>query len=137
MYRTAGQSRAFPGWTAVELHTAFNEEMLSPETSRVLRRVGRVLGVREGTGPDDTPWLRMERHESRVEGYAEGHADGEKALLVRLATRRFDAGTGERLAALLSRIDDPARFAGIGDWIVDCTTGAELLARVEAPVSRG
>ena len=51
VYRTAGQSRAFPGWTAVELHTAFNEEMLSPETSRVLRRVGRALGVREGTGP--------------------------------------------------------------------------------------
>ena len=149
VYRTAGQSRAFPGWTAVELHTAFNEEMLSPETSRVLRRVGRTLGAREGTGPDDTPWLRMERHESRVEGYAEGRieghaeghaegrAEGEKALLVRLATRRFDAGTGERLAALLSRIDDPARLAGIGDRIVDCTTGAELLARVEAPGSRG
>ena len=153
VYRTAGQSRAFPGWTAVELHTAFNEEMLSPETSRVLRRVGRALGVREGTGPDDTPWLRMERHESRVEGYAEGRteghaagraegraagrAEGEKALLVRLATRRFDAGTAERLAALLARIDDPARLAGIGDRIVECATGAELLARVEAPGSRG
>ena len=173
VYRTAGQSRAFPGWTAAELHTAFNEEMLSPETSRVLRRVGRALGVREGTGPDDTPWLRMERHESRVEGYAdgriegraeghaaghaeghaegraEGHAEGrvegraegrvegERALLVRLATRRFGAGTGERLAALLARIDDPARLAGIGDRIVECATGAELLARVEAPGSRG
>ena len=40
VYRTAGQSRAFPGWTAVELHTAFNEEMLSPETSRVGRPGG-------------------------------------------------------------------------------------------------
>ena len=141
VYRTVAQSRAFPGWTAEEIHTALNEEMLSPETSRVLRRVGRVLGVRGGTGPDDTPWLRMERHESRVEGYAEGRIEGriegEKALLVRMATRRFGAGTGERLAALLARIDDPARFAGIGDRIVDCTTGAELLARVEAPVSRG
>ena len=129
VYRTAGQSRAFPGWTAAELHTAFNEEMLSPETSRVLRRVGRGLGVREGTGPDDTPWLRMERQESRVEG--------ERALLVRLAARRFDAGTGERLAALLARIDDAARLTEIGEMIVDCATGAELLARAEAHGSRG
>ena len=128
VYRRAGQSRAFPGWTAEEIHTALNEEALSPETSGVLRRVGRALGVREGTGPDDTPWLRMERHESRVEG--------ERALLVRLATRRFGAGTGERLAAMLSRIDDPARLAGVGDRIVECATGAELLAHVEAPGSR-
>ena len=140
VYRRAGQSRAFPGWTAEEIHTALNEEALSPETSGVLRRVGRALGVREGTGPDDTPWLRMERHESRVEGYAEGRiegrAEGEKALLVRLATRRFGAGTGERLAAMLARIDDPARLAGVGDRIVECATGAELLARVEAPGSQ-
>ena len=137
MYRPAVCSRAFPGWTAAEIHKAFNEETLSPETSRVLRRVGRALGAREGTGPDDTPWLRMERHESRVEGYAEGRAEGEKALLIRLATRRFDAGTAQRLAALLSRIDDPARLAEIGDRIVECATGAELLARVEALGSRG
>ena len=110
MYRPAVCSRAFPGWTAAEIHKAFNEETLSPETSRVLRRVGRALGAREGPSPDDTPWLRMERHESRVEGYAEGRAEGEKALLIRLATRRFDAGTAQRLAALLSRIDDPARL---------------------------
>ena len=114
---------------AEEIHTALNEETLSPETSGVLRRVGRVLGVRGGTGPDDTPWLRMERQESR--------AEGERALLVRLTTRRFGAGTGKRLAAMLSRIDDPARLAGAGDRIVECATGAELLARVEAPGSRG
>ena len=67
-YVTATHSRAFPGWSAVEIHTALNEEALSVETSRVLRRVGRTLGARTGTGPDDTPWLRMERQESRGEG---------------------------------------------------------------------
>ena len=141
VYRTVAQSRAFPGWTAEEIHTAMNEEVLSPGTSRVLRRVGRELGLREGTGSDDTPWLRMERQESRAEGYAEGRiegrAEGERALLVRLATRRFDAGTAKRLAALLSRIDDPARLAEVGDRIVDCATGADLLARVEATGLRG
>ena len=123
-YRTATQSRAFPGWSAVEIHTALNEAVLSVETSRVLRRVGRALGAREGTGPDDTPWLRMERQESR--------AEGERALLVRQAARRFDARTAQRLSTLLLRIEDPGRLAQVGDWIIDCATSAELLDRVEA-----
>ena len=127
-YRTAARSRAFPGWTAEEIHMALNEEALSLETSRVLRRVGRVLGSREGTGPDHTPWLRMERRESR--------AEGERALLVRQAARRFDAGTAERLSALLSGIDDPDSIVEASEWIVDCATEAELLARVETLASR-
>ena len=94
----------------------------------MLRRVGRALGAREGTGPDDTPWLRMERQESR----AEGRAEGERALLVRQAARRFDARTAQRLSTLLLRIEDPGRLAQVGDWIVDCATSAELLDRVEA-----
>ena len=130
-YVTATHSRAFPGWSAAEIHTALNEAALSVETSRVLRRVGRALGRREGTSPDDTPWLRMERQESRAEGIAAGRTEGEQTLLVRLAARRFGAETGQRLAALLSRIDDPDRLAEAGDCIVDCATGAELLERVE------
>ena len=135
-YRTAVRSRAFPGWTAEEIHTALNEEALSEETGRILRRVGRTLGAREGTRPDDTPWLRMERQESRAEGHAEGRAEGraqgERALLVRLAARRFGAGTAQRLSALLLRIEDPDRLADVGEWIVDCASGDELLARAAA-----
>ena len=123
-YRQSPRSRAFAGWSAEEIHVALNEEALSVETSRVLRRVGEALGAREGTGPDDTPWLRMERAESRAEGV--------RALLVRQAERRFDAGTAERLAVLLSRIDDAERLTEAGAEVVDCATGAELLARVEA-----
>ncbi len=122
-YVTAAHSRAFPGWSAAEIHTALNEEMLSEETSRVLRRVGRALGTREGTSPDDTPWLRMERRESR--------AEGERALLVRQAERRFGAGTAERLSTLLLRIEGPDQLAEVSDWIVDCATGAAFLDRVE------
>ena len=127
-YRTAAQSRAFPGWTTAEIHAALSEEALSVETSRVLRRVGKALGARAGTGPDDTPWLRMERRESR--------AEGERALLVRQAARRFGAGTAKRLSTLLLRIEDPDRLAEASDWIVDCATGAELIDRVEGLDSR-
>ena len=135
-YRTVTESRAFPGWTAAEIHTAMNETSLSTETGRVLRRVGQALGAREGTGPDDTPWLRMERREARAQGHAEGRAEGQRALLVRQATRRFGTVTAERLSALLLRIDDPDRLTEAGDWIVDCATGADLLARVEGFDSR-
>ena len=47
-YRTEKESRAFPGWTADEIHAAMNEPELSAATSEVLNRVGRVLGEREG-----------------------------------------------------------------------------------------
>ena len=121
-YVVAPHSRAFPGWSAAEIHTALNEEVLSVETSRVLRRVGRALGTREGTSPDDTPWLRMERQESR--------AEGERALLARQAARRFGTVTAERLSTLLLRIEGPDQLAEVGDWVVDCATGAELIDRV-------
>ena len=75
-YRQVAQSRAFPGWTAAEIHAALNEETLSVPTSAVLERVGAALGEREGTGPDDDPLLGAQRRRSRAEGHAEGRAEG-------------------------------------------------------------
>ena len=75
-FRTAPMSRAFPGWTAEEIHRALNEAALSDETAQVLNRVGRAMGAARGTGPDDDPFLRRQRRESRVAGYAEGRERG-------------------------------------------------------------
>ena len=80
-YRESAASRAFPGWTAVEIHAALNEAALSAETSAVLERVGTVLGEREGTGPDDDPLLGAQRRRSRAEGRAEERAELARALL--------------------------------------------------------
>ena len=52
-YRSVEASVALPGWTAVEIHAAFNEAELSEATCAVLERVGRALGEARGTGPDD------------------------------------------------------------------------------------
>ena len=60
-------SRAFPGWSAIEIHRTMNEPALSEQTVEVLRRVGRRMGVAEGTGPDDDPFLDAELRESRAE----------------------------------------------------------------------
>ncbi|MCY4629227.1 MAG: hypothetical protein OXE58_16865, partial [Acidobacteria bacterium] len=75
-YALSEESRAFPGWRAVEIHRALNGRVVSQETSAVLSRVGRALGEREGTGPDDDPLLREQRAEGRTEGHAEGRAEG-------------------------------------------------------------
>ena len=70
-YRQVSESRAFPSWKAGEIHAAMNEVTLSAETCAVLERVGRALGSREGTGPDDDPLLRsllgQGLHQSRAE----------------------------------------------------------------------
>ena len=66
-YRVAEASRAFPGWKAVEIHAAMNEASRSAATVAALERVARGLGARDGTGPDDTPWLRVQREQTRVE----------------------------------------------------------------------
>ena len=33
-------------------------------------------------------------------------------------------------AVVLSRIDDPERLAETGDWIIECASADELIARV-------
>ena len=76
--------------------------------------------------------LRAWQDEYRAEGRAEGIEQGlaaERELLCRQAARKFDAGVAERLAGVLAPIDDTGRLAQVGDWIIDCTTGAELIAR--------
>lgn len=70
-YVPSPSSRAFPGWRADEIHRALNEPVISEETSKVLSRVGRALGEREGTGPEDDPLLREQRAEGRIKGRAE------------------------------------------------------------------
>ena len=132
-YETVSESRAFPGWTAAEIHLAMNEPVLSAHTSAILERVGTAMGAAEGTGPDDDPLLRSQRRKAYNMGHAEGAARGiaaERALLMRQATRKFGADASGRLARLLARIDDPELLADAGELIIDCATWDELVARI-------
>ena len=100
-FRTVPSSRAFPGWTAAEIHRALNESELSDVTMATLRKIGRTLGAALGTGPDDDPLLRTERMEGRVEGRVETRRD---AVLQVLTSRglRVSAAFPRRLAELNS-----------------------------------
>ena len=84
-YVEAPSSRAFPGWTAEEIHSALNEWEASFETVDTLRRVADTMAVAEGTGPDDDTVAAAGtqrrvalkgRAEGRAEGVAEGRAEG-------------------------------------------------------------
>lgn len=87
-------------------------------------------------------WREKSHEQGMEEGIKEGIKEGmeqamrrgverERALLCRMATRRFGAEASERLSALLDGIGDPDRLEDIGELIVDCNTGAELLRRAE------
>ena len=80
-YRSMPSSGAFPGWTAAEIFDAMTEPTPSTATCRVLERVGRALGAREGTGPADDPLSRVLIAEGRSEGRAAELAAAVESLL--------------------------------------------------------
>ena len=128
-YRIREESRAFPGWTAEEIHTALDEIAPSAATVEVLARVGSTLGTNEGTGPDDDPLLRWQRQRAMSRGREQGLAE-QRALLRGQAERKFGATAAAALAERLAGVGDPARLAEVGGLLIDCATGAELLDRI-------
>ena len=75
-------------------------------------------------------WTREWLEQGRAQGIEQGRAEQGRALLCRQALRKFDAGAAERLAAALAGVTDPERLGRVGDWIIECATASELLARV-------
>ena len=63
------------------------------------------------------------------QGRAQGR-DEERALLCRQAARKFDGAAAEGLAAALAGVTDPERLGRVGEWIIECATASDLLARV-------
>ena len=52
----------------------------------------------------------------------------ERELLVHLAGRNFGPDVADLVAVRLTGIRDLDRLQEVGEWIVDCDTGSELLA---------
>ncbi len=85
-------------------------------------------------------WREAAVQEGFEQGLRQGVEQGrqqsierERVLLRRLAETLFDAPTAERLFALLAREDDPQRLDAIGEAIVRCETGDELLQQARQP----
>jgi hypothetical protein len=89
-------------------------------------------------------WLEQGRAQGIEQGIEQGRAQGieqgrheERALLCRLAARKFDDGAAEALAAALAGVTDPDRLARVGDWIIECASASDLLARVRGDDGSG
>ena len=131
-FREAPSSRAFSGWTAEEIHVALSRPVPSPENLAVLRRVGRALGASAGTVPDDDPWLRAERAESREEGHAEGHAEGlakGRARMVVAVLQARGVTTSPGLPELLAGYGDRSEIEMV-QVAQTCADEAELVRRL-------
>ena len=73
-------------------------------------------------------WDEQKINEGRRAGRREVLAQ-ERALLCRLAGRRFGTATGDELATILAGVKDASELARIGTLIIDCESGSDFLAR--------
>ena len=125
-FRSAPSSRAFPGWTAAEIHRALNEPELSAETAAALRRVAGALGAAAGTGPDDDPFLRAERQAGRAAGRAAGRLEAQREAVLQVFSAR-----GLPMSAAL-----PRRLAELNDIATAALLQAALECRDETDFLR-
>ena len=83
---------------------------------------------------------RWARHEAelRESGLAQGRELGradERVRLRRQAALKFGAGTADRLADHLAGLTTREDLDRVGDWIIECESGDELLSRLRSVAS--
>ena len=120
-------TQAFVTWLHQGLRVAGRLPAGEGDPLTRLRETQTMLeeNVREWT----REWLEQGIEQGRAQGVEQGRHE-ERALLCRQAARKFDAGAAEKLAAALVGVTDPDRLGRVGDWIIECATASELLARV-------
>ena len=101
---------------------------LSAMGSLLARRIDE--SIEAGVARGRTEGLERGLEQGVARGLEQG-LEQERAMLARQAGRKFGAETGARLAELLAGVADAERLARIGDLVIDCADGAELLARAE------
>ena len=72
-----------------------------------------------------------ERRREYQETYREEGREEGRRMLLRIAERKFGDETGERLAPLLVGVGTEY-MPTVGELVIDCATGEELIARVES-----
>ncbi len=78
-------------------------------------------------------WEARVMERGQEQGIARGRAEGRRELLRRLAERRFGPETTARLAGYMAETGGVEELLQVGDWILDCATGRELLDRLRRP----
>ena len=125
--------QAFADWLATLLRRLEGDTEPAPaHVGLNLEEVKMTLEERVAEWPK--PYIRQGREEGislgRAEGISLGREEGlahERQLLRRLAAARFGAATADRLDRAFAAEADPERLAAVGEAIVRCATGDELL----------
>ena len=106
-----------------------------PEADRT-----EIENLQEGTtmlAETAKEWTEQWFAEGLQEGLQQGLEQGRRDMAVRQARLRFGDAVAERLSPVLDRIADPAALAAVGDWVIQCRDGAELVARAQAAADSG
>ncbi len=106
-------------------------ESLEREFSAIETEERTMMALAKRVQEWEAEWRRQGLEEGLEQGRAQGLA-AERELLCRQATRKFGAAIGDALVRYLADVSDPDRLAGIGERIIDCGTGAELLGWLDA-----
>ncbi len=128
----------FPQSDAAEVIASLEREF--PE---IATEDGTVMALAKRVQEREAEWHRHGFEKGLKEGLERGIAQGrnqgvergfaaERELLCRLVARKFSAADGDALVRHLAGISDPDRLAGVGECIIDCRTGAELLEWLDA-----
>ena len=68
-----------------------------------------------------------------AQGRAEARAESlerVRSLLRRLVAWRYGTDTAQQVNPLLAATEDPERLTNVGNWIMECATGRDLLERL-------
>ena len=146
--RAAAVRAAYAEWLATVSPTAFPPPE-APALVAQLTGTGTQDAQEEGMAVSvleerlQQQFRRVGRKNHR-EGVAQGIEQGierglaaERQLLRRQAARRFGAAIAARLDGLLADIRDTEGLEPVGDWIIDCADGDELIARFGNGASPG
>ena len=95
------------------------------------RREGFEKGLKQGLERGEKRGVERGIERGRAQVLELGIA-AERALLCRQAVRQFGAADADALVRHLAGISDPDGLARVGERIVDCGTGAELLDWLDA-----
>ena len=140
---------ALYAWAGALLGHMAGAESALPSVDELegLERLERPTGGKEMATVSEArlgKWFDEVRAEHVALGVKQGMAEGIErerarwlARLRRHAAIKFGAGTAERLAALLGAAVAAEQMERVGDWIVECDHGEDLLARVTAMRANG
>ncbi|MYI65388.1 MAG: Rpn family recombination-promoting nuclease/putative transposase [Gemmatimonadetes bacterium] len=123
---------AYPAPERARLRQAFREWVLGAAESWGLDgdTLERVKSLKEAemiyAGIEE---LKEQYREEAARARTEGRAEGGSSLVRRMAALKFGGGTADELSRLVGGISDPERIARIGDLVIECDTGAQLLER--------